>query len=158
MKQGTFVHQAKYMKDLMKKFNMVELKPVSTLMSMTMALDSDENGKAVDQRDYRTMIGSLYLTTTRPDIQFTVCLCAHFQAFSCSSHRQAVHWIFRYLKYKLEFGIWYSTSSLLDLVDSSDVDFAGCGFDRKAFLVLVIFLDLLANSTVNSASGRAIRR
>jgi hypothetical protein len=65
MKQGTFIHQATYMKDLMKKFNMAKLKPVSTSMSMTTALDSDENGKAVDQREYMTMISSLlYLMMT----------------------------------------------------------------------------------------------
>jgi isopentenyldiphosphate isomerase len=48
-KQGTFVHQTKYTKDLMKKFNMAELKPVSTPMSMAMTLDPDENGEVVDQ-------------------------------------------------------------------------------------------------------------
>jgi hypothetical protein len=64
---------------LIKKFNMAKLKPVSTLMSMAMVLDPDENVEAVDQREYRSMIGSLlYLTATRPDIQFTVCLCARF--------------------------------------------------------------------------------
>jgi hypothetical protein len=64
---------------LIKKFNMAKLKPVSTLMSMAMVLDPDENIEAVDQREYRSMIGSLlYLTATRPDIQFTVCLCARF--------------------------------------------------------------------------------
>jgi hypothetical protein len=69
MKQGTFVHQDKYMKDLMKKFNMAELKLVSTPMSMAIALDPDQNGDAVDQREYRSIIGSLlYLTVTRPDI------------------------------------------------------------------------------------------
>jgi isopentenyldiphosphate isomerase len=68
-RQGTFVHQAKYMKDQMKKFNMDEIKPVSTLMSTTTSLDLDENGEAVDQREYRSMIGSLlYLTTTWLDI------------------------------------------------------------------------------------------
>jgi hypothetical protein len=82
-KKGMFVHQAKYTKDLMKKFNIAELKPVSTPMSTTMALDPDENGKVVDQREYRSMIGSLlYLMVTRPDIQFTVCLCARFSSFS----------------------------------------------------------------------------
>jgi hypothetical protein len=86
-KQGTFVHQAKYMKDLMNKFNMAKLNPVSTLMSMATSLGPDEDGKAVDQREYGSMIGSLlYLTVTRPDIQFTVCLCVRFQASSCSSH------------------------------------------------------------------------
>jgi isopentenyldiphosphate isomerase len=69
MKQDTFMHQAKYTKDLMKKFNMAELKPVSTLMNMATSLGLDEDDKTVDQREYISMIGSLrYLTTTRPDI------------------------------------------------------------------------------------------
>jgi hypothetical protein len=69
MKQGTFVHQAKYTKDLIKKFNMAELKPVSTPMSFTILLGPDEDDDAVDQREYRSMIGFLlYLTATRPDI------------------------------------------------------------------------------------------
>jgi hypothetical protein len=87
MKEGIFIHQVKYTKDLMKKFNMAELKPVSTLMSTATTLDTDENGEAIDQREYRSMIGSLlYLTVTRPDIQFARCLCGCFQAFSRSSH------------------------------------------------------------------------
>jgi hypothetical protein len=51
MKQGTFIHQAKYTKNLMKKFNMAELKPLSTLLSTAIALDLDENGEAMDQRE-----------------------------------------------------------------------------------------------------------
>jgi hypothetical protein len=79
------------MKDLMKKFNMDELKPVSTLMSMKIALDPNENGKIVDQRGYRRVISSLlYLMVTWPDIQFVVCLCACFQSYSRSSHRTVV--------------------------------------------------------------------
>jgi hypothetical protein len=63
----------------MKKFNMVELKPVCTPMSTATSLGPDEDGKAVDQREYRSMIGSLlYLTATRPDSQFAVGLCACF--------------------------------------------------------------------------------
>jgi hypothetical protein len=78
-KEGTFIHQAKYTKDLMKKFNMADLKPMSTLMSVGMALNLDENVEVVDQREYRSMIGSiLYLTVIWPDIQFDVCLCARF--------------------------------------------------------------------------------
>jgi hypothetical protein len=72
-KQGTFVHQVKYTKDLIKKFNMAELKPVSTLISSMASLGPDEDGVAVDQREYRNMIGSLlYLTATWSDIQFAV--------------------------------------------------------------------------------------
>jgi hypothetical protein len=69
MKQDTFVHQVKYTKDLMKKFSMAELKPVSTPMSSVASLGPDEDGKVVDQREYRSMIGSLlYLIATRSDI------------------------------------------------------------------------------------------
>jgi hypothetical protein len=69
MKQGTFIHQAKYTKDLMKKFNMAEHKPMSTSMSVTTSLDPDENGEAADQREYKSMISSLiYVTVTRPNI------------------------------------------------------------------------------------------
>jgi isopentenyldiphosphate isomerase len=78
-KECIFIHQTKYMKDLMKKFNMAELKPVSTSMSTAVVLDPDENGDAIDQREYMSMIGSLiYLMTTRSDIQFIMCLCACF--------------------------------------------------------------------------------
>jgi hypothetical protein len=67
---------------LLKKFNIAELKPVSTPMSSATTLDMDENGEAMDQTEYTSMIDSLlYLMATWPDIQFTVCLCACFQAF-----------------------------------------------------------------------------
>jgi hypothetical protein len=67
------------MKDLIKKFNMAELKPISTLMSTATSLGPGEDGEAVDQREYMSMIGSLlYLMMTRSNIQFVVCLCAPF--------------------------------------------------------------------------------
>jgi hypothetical protein len=68
-KQVTFVHQAKYTNDLMKKFNMTELKPVSTSMSAATSLGLDEDGEFVDQRECMSIIVSLlYLTATRSDI------------------------------------------------------------------------------------------
>jgi hypothetical protein len=111
---------------------MADAKPVSTPMSTMTALDLDEHGEAVDQREYRSMIGSLlYLTATQLDIQLITSLCACFQASPRTLHRQAVQRIFRYLKQTLKFGIWYSASSSLDLVGFLDADFAGCGIDRK---------------------------
>jgi hypothetical protein len=171
MKQGTFVHQAKYTKDLMKKFNMAELKPVSTPMSSSTTLGPDEDGEAVNQRGYMSMINSLlYLTATRPDIQFTVGLCARFQASPRSSYRTAVQRVFRYLKHTPEFGIWYSTSSSQDLVGFSDADFAGCGIDRKSTFGTCHFLgsclicwssrkqSLVAQSTTEAEYVAASRR
>jgi hypothetical protein len=63
------VHQAKCTKDILKKFKMDDSKPLSTQMSATTALDADEGGEPLDQKEYQSIIDSLlYLTATRPDI------------------------------------------------------------------------------------------
>jgi hypothetical protein len=154
-KEGTFVHQAKYTKDIVRKFKMEDSKAMTTLMSTTTALDADEEGEHVDQKEYRSMIGSLlYLTATRPDIQFSVCLCARFQASPRTLRRQVVKRIFRYLRHTPDFGLWYSASSSFALHGFSDADFAGCRLDRKStsgtcqFLVFLWCLGLPANSQV----------
>lgn len=132
IKQGNFIHQTKYTKDLLKRFDMATCKPISTPMGSTTVLDPDEEGEVVDQKEYRSMIGSLlYLTASRPDIHFAVCLCARFQASPRASHRQAVKRILRYLQSTLEFGLFYSSSSCLTLRVYSDSDFTGCRIDRK---------------------------
>jgi hypothetical protein len=128
------------MNDLMKKFNIAELKLVSTPMSTATSLGLDEDGEFVDQREYRSLIGSLlYLTATRADIQFTVYLCACFQASPRSSYRMTVHQIFRYLKHTFEFGILYSASSSLDLIGFLMQILWVVGLIVRALLVLVIF-------------------
>jgi hypothetical protein len=87
-KEGTFVNQAKYTKDILKQFKMDDSKPLSTPTSTTTVLSADEDGEPVDKKEYRSMIGShLYLTAMRPDIQFSMCLCARFQAPPRTSHR-----------------------------------------------------------------------
>jgi hypothetical protein len=132
-KEGTFVHQAKYTKDIVRKFKMEDSKAMATAMSTTTALDVDEEGEHVDQKEYQSMIGLLlYLTATRPDIQISVRLCARFQAPPRTSHWQAVKRIFRYLHHTLDFSLWYSASSSLTLHGFSDADFVGCQLDRKS--------------------------
>jgi hypothetical protein len=143
-KEGTFVHHAKYTKDIVRKFKMEDSKAMTTPMSTTTALDADEEGEHVDRKEYRSMIGSiLYLTAKRPDIQFSVFLCAHFQASLRTSHRQAVKRIFRYLRHTLDFGLWYSASSSLALHGFLDADFAGCRLDWKStsgiFFAVLVF-------------------
>jgi hypothetical protein len=131
--EGTFVHQAKYTKDTVRKFKMEDSKAMATSMSTTTALDVDEEGEHVDQKEYRSMIRSLlYLTAMRPDIQFSICLCAHFQASPRTFDRQAVKLIFRYLRHTPDFGLWYSESSSLAFHVFSNTDFAGCRLDRKS--------------------------
>ena len=79
LKNGTFVSQDKYIKDMIKKFSMSNSKAISTLMGTNGNLDSDASGNMVDQKLYRSMIGSLlYVTAPRPDVMFNVCMCARF--------------------------------------------------------------------------------
>jgi hypothetical protein len=96
-KEGIFVHQPKYTKDIVRKFKMEDSKAMTTPMSTTTTLDADEEGEHVDRKEYQSMIGSLlYLTATRSDVQFSVCLCARFQASPRTLHRQTVKRKFRY--------------------------------------------------------------
>jgi hypothetical protein len=90
------------------------------------------------------MIGSLlYLTTTRPDIQFSVCLCAHFQASPRTSHRQAVKRIFRYLCHTPNFGLWYSASSSLTLHGFQTQILPGVSWIGSPLMGLASFWDLV---------------
>ncbi|KAD3067056.1 hypothetical protein E3N88_34936 [Mikania micrantha] len=130
---GIFIHQSKYTKELLKKFDLQNCKPCSNPMSSTTQLDADLKGTSVDETLYRCMIGSLmYLTASRPDIMFATCVCARFQAAPKESHLIVVKRIFRYLQGTLSLGIWYSTGHSCKLVAFSDSDYAGCKLSRKS--------------------------
>ncbi|KAD4586555.1 hypothetical protein E3N88_24156 [Mikania micrantha] len=130
---GIFIHQSKYTKELLKKFDLQNCKPCSNPMSTTTQLDADLKGTSVDETLYRCMIGSLmYLTASRPDIMFATCVCARFQAAPKESHLIAVKRIFRYLQGTQFLGIWYSTGQSCKLVAFSDSDYAGCKLSRKS--------------------------
>ncbi|KAH9767789.1 hypothetical protein KPL71_011399 [Citrus sinensis] len=131
--EGIFINQAKYVRDLLKRFGYDNGTAKSTPMSTTIKLDKDEKGKEVDIKTYRGMIGSLlYLTASRPDIMFSVCLCARFQSCPKESHMLAVKRIFRYLIGTINLGLWYPRGTHIDLTCYSDADFAGYKVDRKS--------------------------
>ncbi|GJR56621.1 retrovirus-related pol polyprotein from transposon TNT 1-94 [Tanacetum coccineum] len=89
---GIFFNQSKYIKEMLKKFGLEDSKPIKTPMSTETKLTRDEEGESVDNTKYRGMIGSLlYLTESRPDIMFSVCLCARFQEDPKTSHLEAVN-------------------------------------------------------------------
>ncbi|WVZ77023.1 LOW QUALITY PROTEIN: hypothetical protein U9M48_024926 [Paspalum notatum var. saurae] len=133
VKGRIFIHQDKYCKDLIKKFKMDDRLPIETPMSTREHLDADMDGKSVDQSTYRSMIGSLpYLTASWPDIMFSVCLCARFQAAPKESHLTAVKRILRYLKHTPSIGLWYPKGAKLELLGYSDSDFVGYRDDHKS--------------------------
>jgi hypothetical protein len=107
LQEGTFISQTRYIQDILNKFGMKDGKPIKTPMGTNGHLDLDTGVKSVDQKVYRSMIGSLlYLCASRPDIMLSVCMCARIQADSKEVHLRAVKRIMRYLVYtpKLAFG------------------------------------------------------
>ncbi|KAJ9541629.1 hypothetical protein OSB04_028135 [Centaurea solstitialis] len=131
--KGIFINQGKYVHEMLKKFDLTSCTPMKTPMAPPLSLDKDSKGKPVDVTLYRGMIGSLlYLTASRPDIMYSTCLCARYQAEPKESHLTAVKRIFRYLKGTPNMGLWYSKDSGFDLTAYSDSDFAGCKIDRKS--------------------------
>ena len=103
-----------------------------TPMSATTQLNADLSGKSVDQKNYRAIIGSLlYLTTSKPDIMYSMCVCPRFQC-NKESHLVAVRKILRYLKGTPNLGLWYPKDSGFELTAFTDSDHAGCKLDRKS--------------------------
>ncbi|GJU90069.1 putative RNA-directed DNA polymerase [Tanacetum coccineum] len=130
---GIFLSQDKYVKDILNKFDFRTIKPASTPIEAHKSLGKDEEGEDVDVHLYRSMIGCLmYLTASRPDIMFAVCLCARFQVTPKVSHLHAVKRIFRYLKHQPKLGLWYPKDSPFHLEAFSDSDYAGDNHDRRS--------------------------
>jgi hypothetical protein len=121
LKNDTFVSQSKYIKDMFKKFSMIDSQSISTQMGTNSNLDSDASGNMVDQKLYRSMIGSLlYVTVSRLDVMFSVCMCARFQASPRESHLKATKRISRYLKHTQNIGLWYPKGAKFELIGYSD--------------------------------------
>ncbi|GJR28641.1 retrovirus-related pol polyprotein from transposon TNT 1-94 [Tanacetum coccineum] len=133
MEDGIFFNQSKYIKEMLKKFGLEDSKPMKTPMSSDTKLTKDEECESVDSTKYRGMIGSLlYLTASRPDIMFSVCLCARFQEDPKTSHLEAVKRIFRYIKGTTHLGLWYPKGTSIETVVYADSDHAGDYVDRKS--------------------------
>ncbi|GKC70776.1 retrovirus-related pol polyprotein from transposon TNT 1-94 [Tanacetum coccineum] len=133
MEDGIFFNQSKYIKEMLKKFGLEESKPMKTPMSSDTKLTKDEECESVDSTKYRGMIGSLlYLTASRPDIMFSVCLCARFQEAPKTSHLEAVKRIFRYIKGTTHLGLWYPKGTSIETVVYADSNHAGDYVDRKS--------------------------
>ncbi|GJW72713.1 hypothetical protein Tco_0132083 [Tanacetum coccineum] len=112
---------------------MLSSDPVDTPMVEKSKLDEDLQGKPVDPTHYCGMIGFLmYLTSSRPDLVFAVCMCARYQAKTTKNHLHAVKRIFRYLKGTIDMGLCYSKYSCITLTRCADADHAGCQDTRRS--------------------------
>ncbi|GJV50548.1 hypothetical protein Tco_1440760 [Tanacetum coccineum] len=123
---GIFINQAKYALETLKKYGMDLSDPVDTPMVDRLKLDEDLMGTPVDQTQFRGMVGSLmYLTASRPDLVFAVCMCARYQAKPTKKHFEAIKRVFRYLKGTIHMGLWYPKDNAMSLTAYADADHAG---------------------------------
>ena len=119
----------------MKKFGLESASSVRTPMSPNVKLIVDLLGKSVDSSLYRSMIGSLlYLTASRPDISYSVGMCARYQANPKDSHMIALKRIIKYVKTTADFDVWYSKDTNDVFTRYPDADWDGNANDRKSTL------------------------
>ncbi|GJV88756.1 retrovirus-related pol polyprotein from transposon TNT 1-94 [Tanacetum coccineum] len=121
--RGIFINQSKYAYEIVKKYGLHSTDSVDTPMIENKKLDEDLQGKQINATLYRGMIRSLmYLTSSRPDLNHVVCLCARYQAKPTEKHLQAVKRIFRYLNETINMGLWYSKDTDMSLTAYGDAD------------------------------------
>nr|GEW18639.1 uncharacterized mitochondrial protein AtMg00810-like [Tanacetum cinerariifolium]GEW24081.1 uncharacterized mitochondrial protein AtMg00810-like [Tanacetum cinerariifolium] len=131
--RGIFINQSKYASEIIKKYGMLSSDSVDTPLVEKGKLDEDTRGKPVDATLYRGMIRSLmYLTSSRPNLTYQVCLCARYQSKPRKKHLNAVKWIFRYLKGTINMDLWYSEDTGMSLTAYADADHAGCQDTRHS--------------------------
>ncbi|XP_059669533.1 uncharacterized mitochondrial protein AtMg00810-like [Cornus florida] len=129
MKDGIFIHQEGYAKEILKKFKMEDCKLVNTPMEVGIKLSRDKDGEIVDPTFFKSLVGSLrYLTCTKPDILFTVRLVSR----PTITHFKVAKRILRYIKGTLDFGLFYSFSNDFKLLGYCDSDWVEDLDDRKS--------------------------
>ena len=123
--KGIFISQTKYIKYMLKRFNMEDSNLVSIPIIIGCKLSKDDESLEVDHTMYRSMIGSmLYVTATRPDVIQVVGLVSRFQSSPKETHVTAVKIIFKYLKGTMEYGLWYPKSQEFILKSFTNADWA----------------------------------
>ncbi|GJV95986.1 hypothetical protein Tco_1547563 [Tanacetum coccineum] len=125
--RGIFINQSKYALEILMKYGMDTSDPIDTPMVHRSKLDEDPLGIPVDQTWFRGIVGSLmYLTSSRPDLVFVVCMCARYQAKPAKKHLEVLKRVFRYLRGTINMGLWYLKDIVMALTAYAGADHAGC--------------------------------
>uniref|UniRef100_A0A803MZM1 Reverse transcriptase Ty1/copia-type domain-containing protein n=1 Tax=Chenopodium quinoa TaxID=63459 RepID=A0A803MZM1_CHEQI len=133
-KDGIFISQKKYAKEILEKFKMDSCKPMSTLVTTGMKMTKSGEGKLINPTLYESLVGSLrYLTITRSDIVYGVGLVSRYMETPKESHWCTVKRIVRYIKGTLDYGMFYSYGDEAKLSGYSNSDWAGDLDDRKRY-------------------------
>ncbi|GMI77806.1 hypothetical protein HRI_001449800 [Hibiscus trionum] len=133
MKEGIFLGQQKYAKDLLQRYGMLDCKPISTPMDPNIKLQIDEGKDLEDTTMYRQLVGSLiYLTLSRPDITYAVGVASRYMSNPKKPHLDAVRRILRYVKGTINFGILYKKVKECQMIGYCDADYAGDHSTRRS--------------------------
>jgi hypothetical protein len=129
---GIHISQHKYAMELLRKFEMEECNGVVNPIVPGTKLIANE-GNRVDVTKFKQLVGCLmYITTTRPDIQFVVNMISRFMSSPTDIHYAAAKRVLRYLKGTSDYGIWYQSGGRGNLEVFTDSDYAGDIEDRKS--------------------------
>ncbi|KAH9779126.1 hypothetical protein KPL71_007607 [Citrus sinensis] len=151
-KEGIFLCQQKYAKDLLKKFGMLECKPISTPMEPNAKMCAHEGKDLEDASMYRQLVGSLiYLTLTRPDISYAVGVMSRYMQNPKKSHLEAVRRVLRYVKSTIDYGLLYKKGGNCKLVGYCDADYAGDHDTRRS---TTGYMFTLGSGTISWCSKR----
>uniref|UniRef100_A0A2N9HY47 Integrase catalytic domain-containing protein n=1 Tax=Fagus sylvatica TaxID=28930 RepID=A0A2N9HY47_FAGSY len=132
-REGIFLCQQKYSKDLLKRFGMLECKPISKPMEPNAKMCAHEGKDLEDATMYRQLVGSLiYLTLTRPDISYAVSVMSRYMQNPKKPHLEAVRRILRYVKSTIDYGLLYKKGEDCKLVGYCDADYAGDHDTRRS--------------------------
>ena len=133
--KGIFLYQKKYITDVLKRFKMLECKPVSTPVNTIVKLQKNATNEGVDSTLFRQLIGSLrYVFHSRPDIVYSVGVASRYMKVPKRTHMVVAKRILRYLKDTIDWGILFPSTegpATTELVGYTNADWSGETKDRK---------------------------
>lgn len=130
---GIYISQKGYAGEILKKFRLSNCNGVRNPIVPGNKLSKEENGVKANETLFKQIVGSLmYMTVTRPDIMYSVCLISRFMSNPMETHMLAAKRILRYIQATVDFGIFYKRECRNELMAYTDSDYAGDLDDRKS--------------------------
>ena len=132
--EGVHISQKKYAEKILQKFGLEACNGVKNpIVPGSMVLSTEEEGNQADGTLFKQMVGSLmYMTVTRPDLMYSVCLMSRFMSNPKDVHMAAAKRILRYIKATTNLGIFYKRRCKDELVGYTDSDYARDVGDRRS--------------------------
>ncbi|GKD22240.1 retrovirus-related pol polyprotein from transposon TNT 1-94 [Tanacetum coccineum] len=130
---GTYLHQMKYVLDLLKDAGLTAAKPTPFPLPQNLKLALNKGNPIADAKSYKRLVGRLlYLSMTRPDISYAVQHLSQFVSSSKEPHLQAAMHLLRYLKCSINKGLFYPVQTNLKVAGFSDADWPSCIMTKKS--------------------------